>query len=47
MMFPLVLGLASDSIPGAVTCRVLGSSKQAFYQSRATPVSQCVWDDAL
>ena len=46
MMFPLVLDLAADSIPVAVTCRVLGFSKQAFYQWRASPVSQRDWDDA-
>lgn len=27
MMFPLVLDLAADSIPVAVTCHVLGFSK--------------------
>ena len=31
MMYPLVLDLAADGIPVAVTCRVLGFSKQAFY----------------
>lgn len=46
MMFPLVEDLAADSIPVAVTCRVLGFSKQAFYQWRADPVSQRDWDDA-
>jgi hypothetical protein len=46
MMFPLVVDLAVDSIPVAVTCRVLGFSKQAFYQWRADPVSQRDWDDA-
>jgi len=46
MMFPLVLDLAADGIPVAVTCRVLGFSKQAFYQWRANPVSQRDWDDA-
>lgn len=49
MMFPLVLDLAADpihKIPVAVTCRVLGFSKQAFYQWRAQPVSQRDWDDA-
>ena len=39
MMFPLVLDLAADSIPVAVTCRVLGFLKQAFYQWKASPVS--------
>src|SRR5690242_21024357 len=46
MMFPLVLGLAADNIPVAVTCRVLGFSKQAFYQWKAAPISQRDWDDA-
>ena len=46
MMFPLVGDLAADSIPVAVTCRVLGFSKQAFYRWRAGPVSQRDWDDA-
>jgi transposase InsO family protein len=46
MMFPLVLDLAADRIPVAVTCRVLGFSKQAFYQWRADPVSRRDWDDA-
>src|ERR1700712_2277285 len=39
MMYPLVLDLAEDAIPVAVTCRVLGFSKQAFYQWKAKPVS--------
>jgi putative transposase len=46
MMFPLVLDLAADRIPVAVTCRVLGFSKQAFYQWKAAPVTQRDWDDA-
>ena len=46
MMFPLVLDLAADHIPIAVTCRVLGFSKQAFYQWKSDPVSQRDWDDA-
>lgn len=46
MMYPLVLDLADDSIPVAVTCRVLGFSKQAFYKWKANPVSQRDWDDA-
>ncbi|WP_429462712.1 IS3 family transposase [Microbacterium sp. ZKA21] len=46
MMFPLVLDLAADRIPIAVTCRVLGFSKQAFFQWRANPVSQRDWDNA-
>jgi transposase InsO family protein len=46
MMFPLVLDLAADRIPVAVTCRVLGFSKQAFYHWKAAPISQRDWDDA-
>lgn len=33
-------------VPVAVTCRVLGISRQAYYQWRAAPVSQRDWDDA-
>jgi putative transposase len=43
MMFPLVVDLAADSIPVAVNCRMLGFSKQAFYQWRVDPVSQRDW----
>jgi putative transposase len=46
MMFPLVLELAADRIPVAVTCRVLGFSKQAFFKWRADPISQRDWDNA-
>jgi putative transposase len=46
MTYPLVLDLAADKIPVAVTCRVLGFSKQAFYAWRQNPVSQRDWDDA-
>ena len=46
MSYPLVLDLAADGIPVAVTCRVLGFSKQAFYAWRQNPVSQRDWDDA-
>ncbi len=46
MMFPLVRELAADRIPVAVTCRVLGFSKQAFFQWRANPVSQRDGDNA-
>jgi putative transposase len=41
-----VLGLADDDIPVAVTCRVLGFSKQAFYPWKANPITQRDWDDA-
>lgn len=46
MMYPLVQDLAADKIPVAVTCRVLGFSKQAFYKWQANPVSRRDWDDA-
>lgn len=46
MMFPLVLDLAADGIAVAVTCRVLGFSKQAFYAWKKQPISQRDWDDA-
>ena len=46
MMYPLVQDLADDKIPVAVTCRVLGFSKQAFYKWQTNPVSQRDWDDA-
>lgn len=46
MMYPLGLDLADDKIPVAVTCRVLGFSKQAFYQWKAKPVSDRDYDDA-
>jgi putative transposase len=46
MTYPLVCDLAAEGIPVAVTCGVLGFSKQGFYQWRADPVSQRDWDDA-
>lgn len=46
MSYPLVLDLAADGIPVAVTCRVLGFSKQAFYAWRRNPVPQRDWDEA-
>jgi transposase InsO family protein len=51
MMYPLVLDLAAHPVPArripvAVTCRVLGFSKQAYYKWLAQPVSQRDWDDA-
>ncbi|MFC4855995.1 IS3 family transposase [Actinophytocola glycyrrhizae] len=48
--FPLVRELAAAGAPVrvsvAVTCRVLGISRQAYYQWCAAPVSQRDWDDA-
>jgi transposase InsO family protein len=46
MIYPLVRELAAEKIPVAVTCRVLGFSKQAYYKWQANPVSQRDWDDA-
>jgi putative transposase len=46
MSYPLVLDLAADGVPVAVTCRVLGFSKQAFYAWKQAPVPQRDWDDA-
>jgi putative transposase len=46
MIYPLVRELAAEKIPVAVTCRVLGFSKQAFYKWLAEPVCQRDWDDA-
>jgi putative transposase len=46
MIYPLVRELAAEQIPVAVTCRVLGFSKQAYYKCLAHPVSQRDWDDA-
>jgi hypothetical protein len=46
MIHPLVRELTAENIPVAVTCRVFGVSKQAFYTWQANPVSQRDWDDA-
>ena len=46
MMYPLVLDLAADGIPVAMSCRVLGFSKQAFYAWKHRPVSWRDLDDA-
>lgn len=46
MMFPLVRDLAAEGIPVAVTCEVLGFSRQAFYKWQNLPVSDRDWDDA-
>jgi len=40
MTYPLVLDLAADGIPVAVTCGLLGFSRQAFYAWKAHPVSE-------
>ena len=46
MIYPLVTDLADEGIPVALTCRVLGFSKQAYFKWRANPVSRRDWDDA-
>ena len=48
MTYPLVLDLAAEPIPNpiALSCRVLGCCRQAFYAGRTDPVSQRDWDDA-
>ncbi|MEO5316931.1 IS3 family transposase [Pseudarthrobacter sp. AG30] len=46
MMYPLVTDLAADGVPVAVTCRVLGFSKQGYYRWRASPVTERDWVDA-
>lgn len=46
MMYPLVCDLAVDGVPVAVTCRVLGFSKQAYFAWRACPVTDRDWSDA-
>ena len=46
MRYPLVLDLAADGFPVAVTCRVLGFSKQGFYRWLAAPVTDREWNDA-
>ncbi|GEM_PF-5441284 len=47
MMFPLVRDLAAVGVPVVVACRVLGFSKQAFYQWVANPVSARDWQEAF
>jgi transposase InsO family protein len=46
MMYPLVRELAVDGIPVAVTCRVLGFSKQGYFKWLANPVTDRDWADA-
>ena len=40
MTYPLVGDLAADRIAVAVTCRVLGFSKQAYYAWKNNPVTR-------
>jgi putative transposase len=46
MKYPLVADLAGEGIPVAVTCRVLGFSRQAFFKWRAKPVCDRDLSDA-
>ncbi|QYB00212.1 IS3 family transposase (plasmid) [Rhodococcus sp. USK10] len=50
LMYPLVRELAATDapirVPVAVTCRILGFSKQAFYHWLREPVSDRTWDEA-
>ncbi len=40
MTFPVVTDLAGDGVPVKLSCRVLGFSRQAYYQWLADPVSE-------
>lgn len=46
MTYPLVAELADEGVPVALSCEVLGFSRQAFYAWRDKPVSQRDLDDA-
>jgi len=46
MKFPLVRDLAAEGVPVAVTCRVMGFSKQAYFKWRKEPVTNRDWEDA-
>jgi transposase InsO family protein len=46
MTYPLVQELAADGLPVAVTCRVLGFSRQGFYKWLACPVTDAQWRQA-
>ena len=46
MIYSLVRELAAETIPVAVTCRVLGFAMPASYAWCRNPVSQRDWDDA-
>jgi hypothetical protein len=40
MTYPLVAELAAEGVPVALSCAVLGFSRQAFYAWQTQPVSQ-------
>lgn len=46
MTYPLVQELAADGLPVAVTCRVLGFSRQGFYKWLTCPVTDAQWRQA-
>jgi putative transposase len=46
MKYPLVTDLADEGIPVALTCRVLGFSKQAYFKWRAEPICDRDLSDA-
>lgn len=46
MTYPLVRDLAAEGLPVAVTCRVLGFSKQGYYVWLAKPSSDRDYDEA-
>ena len=46
MRYPLVVDLVAEGIPVALTCRVLGFSKQAFYKWQRQPITDREWADA-
>ena len=46
MMYPLVTDLADEGIPVALTCRVLGFSKQGYFKWRARPICDRDLSDA-
>jgi putative transposase len=46
MMYPLVTDLADEGIPVAVTCRVLGFSRQGYFKWRVKPVCDRDLSDA-
>jgi transposase InsO family protein len=46
MIYPLVTDLADEGIPVAVTCRVLGFSRQGYFKWRAKPVCSRDLSDA-
>jgi putative transposase len=46
MIYPLVTDLADEGIPVALTCRVLGFSRQGYFKWRANPICDRDLSDA-